>query len=142
MFRDHTLIQTFTIPVQVTTVTNELMKGSEKFVKQQVELVDPSFTLQNSRIEPLEFLFVNLPLTPHWIGISQEIILISNTLHVTKVFITPIMTFEETFDRQRTIVMTGLQILNQVEFVEEASAELVKGAINQPVAEDQANLGL
>jgi hypothetical protein len=31
--------------------------------------------------------------------------------------------------------------LNQVESMEESGAKLVKGAINQPVAEDQANLG-
>jgi len=32
--------------------------------------------------------------------------------------------------------------LSQVESLEEVGAELVKGAINQPVAKDQANLGL
>jgi len=31
--------------------------------------------------------------------------------------------------------------LSQVEYVEEVSVELVEGAINQPVVEDQANLG-
>jgi hypothetical protein len=35
-------IQTFTIPVQVTIVTNELVKGNEKYVKKQVELIDLS----------------------------------------------------------------------------------------------------
>jgi hypothetical protein len=34
MFRDHTLVQTFTMHVQVTIVINELMKGSEKSIKQ------------------------------------------------------------------------------------------------------------
>jgi hypothetical protein len=61
-------------------------------------------------------------------------ILISNTLHVSKVFTTSITTFEETLYQLKITVLTGLQILNQV--------ELVKGAINQLVAKDQANLGL
>jgi hypothetical protein len=34
MFKDHTLVQTFTILVQVGTFTNEPMKGSEKFIKE------------------------------------------------------------------------------------------------------------
>jgi len=63
-------VQTFTIHVQVTIVTNEPMKGNEKYVKEQVELVDSSFTLLDNIIEPLVFLFANLPLIPHQIGIS------------------------------------------------------------------------
>jgi len=31
--------------------------------------------------------------------------------------------------------------LSQVEYVEEVGVELVEGAINQPIIEDQANLG-
>jgi hypothetical protein len=46
------------------------MKGSEKSIKEKTELVDPSFILPDSRIEPLEFLFANLPLTPHRISIN------------------------------------------------------------------------
>ncbi len=46
------------------------MRGSERFAKEHVELVDPSFTILDSRIKPLEFLFANLPLTPHQIGIG------------------------------------------------------------------------
>ncbi len=65
MFRNHTLVQTFTIPVQVTTVIHVPMKGSEKSIKEKAELVDLSFILLDSRVEPLEFLFANLPLTSH-----------------------------------------------------------------------------
>ncbi len=72
------------------------MKGSEKSVKEHIELVDPSFTVLDSKVEPLEFLFTSLPLTPHQIGIGQEITLISSTPHASKVFMTPITTFEET----------------------------------------------
>jgi hypothetical protein len=68
--------------------------------------------------------------------------LISNTLHVSKVFTTSITTFEETLYQLKITVLTGLQILSQVEPVEEASVELIEGAINQLVAKDQANLGL
>jgi len=63
-------VPTFTIYVQITIVTNEPMKGSENFVKEQVELVDSSFNLLDNIIEPLVFLFANLPLIPHQIGIS------------------------------------------------------------------------
>jgi hypothetical protein len=55
---------------------------------------------------------------------------------------TPIETFEKTLDRQRTITLTCFQILNQTELVEEGGAEPIEGAINQPIVEDQANLGL
>jgi hypothetical protein len=46
----------------------------------------------------LEFISISVPLTPHQIGIGQEVTLISNTPHASKVFITPIMTFEDTRD--------------------------------------------
>ncbi len=84
----------------------------------------------------MEFLFTNLPLTPHQIGIGQEIILSSSTPHALKVFTTPVTTFEETPNQQRIIVLTSLQILNQVELVEEACVEHVERAINQPVVKD------
>jgi hypothetical protein len=84
----------------------------------------------------LEFLFTNLLLTPHQIGIGQEIILSSSTPHASKVFTTPITTFEETPNQQRIVVLTSLQILNQVELVEKACVEHVEKAINQPIAKD------
>jgi hypothetical protein len=46
------------------------MRGSEKFVKEQVEPVNFPFTILNSGIRTLEFLYVNLPLTLHQIGIG------------------------------------------------------------------------
>ncbi len=39
-------------------------------------------------------------------------------------------------------MLTSFQSLNQVKPMEEASVELVEGAINQLVREDQVNLGL
>jgi hypothetical protein len=39
-------------------------------------------------------------------------------------------------------VLRCLQILSQAELVEEVGVELVEGAINQPIVEDQTNLGL
>ncbi len=59
-----------------------------------------------------------------------------------EVFTTPIATFEETHDWQKTTTLIGLQILSQIKPMEEVGAKLVEGAINQPVAKDQANLGL
>jgi len=55
---------------------------------------------------------------------------------------TPIATFEDTPDRQKITTPTGLQILNQAKPMEEVGVEHVERAINQLVAEDQANLGL
>jgi hypothetical protein len=49
-------IQTFTIHVQVATITNEPMRGSEKYVKEHIEPVDLSFTILDSGVGPLEFL--------------------------------------------------------------------------------------
>jgi hypothetical protein len=41
------------------------VKGSEKSIKEQAELIDPSFIILNSGVRLLEFLHANLPLTPH-----------------------------------------------------------------------------
>jgi hypothetical protein len=74
------------------------MEGSERYDKEQVELVNLSFTILNSRLGSLEFITTIVLLTPHQIGIGQEVTLISNTLHASKVFTTPITTFEDTRD--------------------------------------------
>jgi len=69
--------------------------------------------------------------------------LITNTLQVSKVFMTPIMIFEKTPNQEKVIIVpTCFQILSQVKLVEETSAELVKGAVNQPIVEDQKNLDI
>ncbi len=78
----------------------------------------------------MEFLYASLPLTPHRIGIGQEITLISSTPHASEVFTTSIMTFEDTPNGQKIIVPTSFQILSQAKFVEEVGVELVEGAIN------------
>lgn len=41
------------------------MEGSDKFIKDQVESIDLPFTILNSGVGPLEFLYVILLLTPH-----------------------------------------------------------------------------
>jgi len=46
------------------------MRGNEKFVKKQAKLIDLLFTVLNSRVKPLEFLSISLPLIPHQIGIG------------------------------------------------------------------------
>jgi hypothetical protein len=77
------------------------VKGSERFVKEQVKPVDPSFTILYNRVKSLEFLFISLFLTPHQRGIDQEMTLISSIPHASEVFATPIATFEETPNRQK-----------------------------------------
>ncbi len=62
------------VPIQVTTAITELVESSDKSIKEQVEHVDPSFIIFNSGIGPLEFLLATLPLTPHQIGIGQELL--------------------------------------------------------------------
>jgi len=74
------------------------MEGIERFNKKHDEHVNPQFTILDNRLEYLEFISINVLLTPHSICIGQEVILISNTMHVSKVFTTPIKTFEDTLD--------------------------------------------
>lgn len=106
-------------------------------VKQQVELVDPSFIVFDSGTGPLEFLPTILPLTPHEIGIGQKNTFITNTLHASDVFTTPITTFEETpYKRKIFIMLKGLQILSQVEHGEETNVEPIKETVTQPIAKD------
>jgi hypothetical protein len=82
----------------MTIVVNKHVEDSERFDKEQVKHVNPSFTILDSRLESLEFLFASVPLTPHQIGIGQEVTLISSTPHASKVFTTPIVTFEDTLE--------------------------------------------
>jgi hypothetical protein len=50
----------------------------------------------------------------------------SSTLHALKVFTTPITTFEDTLDCQKTTMPTNLQILNQMELVEAIGAKFIE----------------
>jgi len=61
--------------------------------------------------------------------------LISNTPHVSKVYTTPITTFEDTPNQQKTTMPIGLQMLSQVELVEVIGVEPVEKIINQPITE-------
>lgn len=47
------------------TIINELVRGSEKIVKEHVEPIDPSFIILDNKLEPLDFLSTSLSLTPH-----------------------------------------------------------------------------
>jgi len=91
-------VQIFIILVLVTIIVNEPVEGSERSNKKQDELVKPSYTIRDSRLESLEFLSTNVLLTPHQIGIGQEVILILNTSHASKAYITPIVAFEDKLD--------------------------------------------
>ncbi len=71
------------------------MEGNNRFDKKHDELVNSSYTILNNRLESLEVLSTNVPLTPHQIGIGQKVILISNTPHALEVYTTPIVTFED-----------------------------------------------
>jgi hypothetical protein len=66
---------------------------------------------------------------------GQEVTLSSCTPHASKVFTTPTMTFEDTFDRQKIATSTSLQILNQMELMEATNFELIKEIIIQLVIE-------
>ncbi len=68
--------------------------------------------------------------------------MILSTSHVSKVFTTSIVIFEDTPDRQKTVMPTGFQILNQIKPLEEANVEPVEEAINQLVTKGQCNLRL
>jgi hypothetical protein len=80
----------------MTIIVSQHVEGSERFDKKHDEHVNPSFTILDSRLEYLELISINVPLTPHYIGIGQEVTLISNTPHVSEVFTTPIATFGDT----------------------------------------------
>jgi hypothetical protein len=86
------------------------MEGNERFDKEHVEHGNPSFTILDNRLESLEFMSINVPLTPHHIGIGEEVIIISSTLHALEVFTTPITTFEDTLDRWKITTPTGLKL--------------------------------
>ncbi len=65
-FKNHTLTYSnFYHTYSSCHVINEPMKGSEKFAKEQAELVDFLFIVLDNKVEPLEFLSTSLPLTPH-----------------------------------------------------------------------------
>jgi len=90
----------------------------------------------------LEFISISVLLTSHQIGIDQEVTLISSTSHASKVFTTPIITFEDTHDHHKIVVPTGFQNLSQMELAEITGVELVKKIISQLIAKGQFNLGL
>jgi hypothetical protein len=52
----------------------------------------------------------------------------------------PIITFDETPNWPRIATKIGIQILNKIEPMEEASIVLVKKVINQLVVEEKANI--
>ncbi len=59
----------------MTIIVNQLVEDSERSNKEQVELVNPSFTILDSRLESLEFISTSIPMTPHQIGIGHEVTL-------------------------------------------------------------------
>jgi hypothetical protein len=89
----------------VTTIVSQPMEGIKRFDKKHDEHVNPPFTIIDNRLESLEFISTNVPLTPHLIGIGQKVTLISNTMHPLEVFTTPITTFEDTHDQQKIAVL-------------------------------------
>jgi hypothetical protein len=125
-------VQSFIILVPITIVVNQPMEGIGRSDKKQDEPINLSYIILDIRFEFFEFLSTSVPLTPHQIGISQEVTLISNA---SEIYTTPIVTFEETHDRQKTVVPTSLQILSQIKLVEATSVKPVKEVINQLVIE-------
>ncbi len=58
-------IQTFTILAPITIVVSQHVEGIERLDNKQDEHVNPSFTILDNRLESLEFICINVPLTPH-----------------------------------------------------------------------------
>jgi hypothetical protein len=58
-------VQSFTIHAPITNFVSQHVEGIERFDKKQYEHVNPSFTILDNRLESLEFICVNVPLTPH-----------------------------------------------------------------------------
>jgi hypothetical protein len=111
------------------------VEGSKGSDKKHDELVNPSYIILDNRLNFLEFLSTNVPLAPHQINIGYEVTLISNTPHVSEVYTTPITTFEDTPNQQKTTMSISLQMLNQVELVEVIIVEHVEKIIDQLVIE-------
>jgi hypothetical protein len=59
------LVQTFTMPIHIAAIIIKLVRNSEKSIKEQAEPIDPSFTILDSGVGLLEFLYVSLFMTPH-----------------------------------------------------------------------------
>ncbi len=59
------LVQIFTIPIIMTIIVSQLVEGNEKSDKEHIELVNPSFTILDSRLKFLELISTNVPFTPH-----------------------------------------------------------------------------
>jgi hypothetical protein len=57
-------VQIFIVPAPVTTVVSQPMEGSERSNKKHDELVNPSFTTLDSRLESLEFISTSVPFNP------------------------------------------------------------------------------
>jgi hypothetical protein len=84
-------IQTFIIHIPMTTNVNQSVEGCGRSDKKHVEHVNISFTILDNRLESSKFLSTKVLMSPHQIGIGQEVILISNTSHALKIFTTPIV---------------------------------------------------
>jgi hypothetical protein len=95
-------------------------------------VVTPSLVV-SSRVEPLKFLFINIPLTPPQIGVSLEIILISTTLHALKVFVMPLTNVVKTLVQLEFVVEIGTQLLSSVEHVGETIIKPIEKIIDQLV---------
>jgi len=96
-------------------------------------VVTPSLVV-SSRVEPLKFLFTNIPLTPPQIGVGLEIILISTTtLHASKVFVMPPTNFVKTLVQLEFVVEIGTQLLSSVEHVGETTTKPIEKIIDQLV---------
>jgi len=65
-------------------------------------------------------------LTPPQIGVRLEITLLSNTPHASKVFATPITTFEERLVQRKATSKIGIQPMSNIEFVETINTILVE----------------
>jgi len=93
-------------------------------------VITPSLVV-NSRIKPLKFLFINIPLTPPQIVIGLEITLISTTFHASNVFFMPPTTFVKILVQLQFVVEIGAQLLNSVEHVGGTNIKPIEKIIDQ-----------
>lgn len=85
----------------------------------------------NSRVEPLSFLFITIPLTPPYISVGPKITLIFSTLHALGLFATFTMTFVETFVQFEFAIEIGTQLIGSVELTKWTSVKPFEKTTNQ-----------
>lgn len=94
--------------------------------------VTPSLVVNNG-LKTLEFLSIAIHLTPPQISVSPKITLISSAPHASKMFSTPITTFDEVFVQLEVAVETCIQFMNNFEPMMTTNIIHVEETMNEPI---------